>query len=78
MVNSTTQKYAQVNYRRKFMSRNRLFEFGRPYLLTDLKEGVFFNEPAICVGKKDSDMERPSLCAVCVNLSVQPDTIPSS
>ncbi len=47
------------------MSRNRLFDWGKPYLLTDLKEGLFIDEPAICVGKKDSDMERPTLCAVC-------------
>lgn len=47
------------------MSRSRRFEWGIPYLLTDLKEEVFLNEPAICVGKKDSDMDRPTLCAVC-------------
>ena len=47
------------------MSRRRLFHFGTPYLLTDQKEKMFDKEPAICVGKKDSDMERPTLCAVC-------------
>ena len=47
------------------MYRSRRFHWGIPYLLTDLKEEVFLNEPAICVGKKDSDMERPTLCAVC-------------
>ena len=48
------------------MSRKRMFNFGRPYLLTDIGRGrVFDKEPAICVGKKDSDMERPTLCAVC-------------
>ncbi len=47
------------------MSRNRRFQFGKPYQLTDLKDGVFIDEPAIFVGKKDSDKERPTLCAVC-------------
>ncbi len=47
------------------MSRNRRFDSFTPYLLTDQKEGVFVNEPAMCVGKRDSDMERPTLCALC-------------
>lgn len=47
------------------MSRNRRFEPFTPYLLTDQKDGVFLNEPAMCVGKRDSDMERPTLCALC-------------
>lgn len=47
------------------MTRNKRFEWGVPYLLTDLKDDVFLDEPAIYVGKKDSDMERPTLCAVC-------------
>lgn len=42
-----------------------MFDWGKPYLLTDLKEGVFVNEPAVCVGKHDSDMKRPTMCAVC-------------
>lgn len=46
------------------MSRRR-FEWGTPYLLTDLKEGVFRDELAVCVGKHDSDRERPTICAVC-------------
>lgn len=47
------------------MSRSKRFERGKPYLLTDMKEMVFDEEPAIYVGRKDSDMERPTLCAVC-------------
>jgi len=47
------------------MSRNRRFSFGNAYLLTELKDGIFNNEPAIYVGTKDSDMNRPTMCAVC-------------
>ncbi len=47
------------------MSRKRLYDWGEPYLLTDLKEGVFQKEPAVCVGKHNSDMMRPTICAVC-------------
>lgn len=47
------------------MSRERRFKFGRPYLLTDTKDRVFDREPAIYVGRRDSDMKRPTLCAVC-------------
>lgn len=36
-----------------------------PYLLTDLKEKVFDNEPAIFVGNKSADKERPTICALC-------------
>lgn len=43
----------------------RLFNWGKPYLLTDLKERVFVDEPAVCVYKHDSDMKRPTMCAVC-------------
>lgn len=46
------------------MSRRR-FNWGTPYLLTDLKEGVFRDELAVCVYKHDSDKERPTMCAVC-------------
>jgi len=34
-------------------------------MLTDLKDGVFSDELAVCVGKHDSDRERPTICAVC-------------
>lgn len=44
---------------------DRRFEWGKAYLLSDLKEGVFENEPAVYVGKHNSDMERPTMCAVC-------------
>ena len=47
------------------MSYSRRFQWGKPYLLTDMKEGVFDNEPAMFVGRKDSDMECPTMCAVC-------------
>lgn len=47
------------------MSHSKRFEWGKPYLLTDVKGKVFDEEPAIYVGRKDSDMERPTLCAVC-------------
>ncbi len=47
------------------MSYSRRFPWGRPYLLTDVKDGVFVDEPAVFIGKKDSDMERPTVCAVC-------------
>lgn len=43
----------------------RRFDWGQAYLLTDRKELAFENEPAICVGKHDSDMKRPTICAVC-------------
>ena len=46
------------------MSYSRRFPWGRPYLLTDVKDGVFVDEPAVFIGKKDSDMERPTVCAV--------------
>lgn len=42
-----------------------MFDWGKSYLLTDRKELVFENEPAVCVGKHDSDSERPTVCAVC-------------
>lgn len=44
---------------------SRRFQWGASYLLTDLKEGILVNEPAIYVGKKDSDMERPTICTLC-------------
>lgn len=47
------------------MSRSRRFKWGESYLLTDMGGDVFHKEPAIYVGKKDSDMERPTICAVC-------------
>lgn len=47
------------------MSYSRRFRWGVPYLLTDLKDSVFRDEPAVFIGKKDADMERPTLCAVC-------------
>lgn len=47
------------------MSYSRRFRWGAPYLLSDLKDGVFRNEPAVFIGKKDADMERPTMCAVC-------------
>lgn len=47
------------------MSRSNRFQWGRPYLLTDTKERVFDGEPAIYVGRHDSDKERPTICAVC-------------
>ena len=47
------------------MSYSRRFGWGVPYLLTDLKDGVFKDEPAVFIGKKDADMERPTMCAVC-------------
>ena len=47
------------------MSRSRRFEWGWVYLLTDQKENVFDNEPAVFVGRKDSDKKRPTMCAVC-------------
>ena len=47
------------------MARSRRFKWGESYLLTDMEGDVFDNEPAIYVGKKDSDMERPTICAVC-------------
>ena len=43
----------------------RRFDWGRPYLLTDLKEGVFRNELGVCVYKHDADKEHPNMCAVC-------------
>ena len=43
----------------------RRFNWGRPYLLTDLKEGVFRNELGVCVYKHDADKEHPNMCAVC-------------
>lgn len=43
----------------------RRFNWGRPYLLTDLKEGVFHNELGVCVYKHDADKEHPNMCAVC-------------
>ena len=47
------------------MSYSRRFDWGSPYLLTDIKDGVFKHEPAVFIGKKDADKERPTLCAVC-------------
>lgn len=47
------------------MVRNRRFNWGHVYLLTDLKDGVFVDEPAVCVGKKDCDENCPNMCAVC-------------
>lgn len=47
------------------MSRSRRFQWGTPYLLTDLKEGVFVNEPAVCVGKHDAEKRFPRMCAIC-------------
>ena len=44
---------------------DRRFQWGTAYFLTDVKEGVFVDEPAVCVGKKDSDMGHPTICAVC-------------
>ena len=43
----------------------RRFDWGRPYLLTDLKEGVFRNELGVCVYKHDADKDHPNMCAVC-------------
>lgn len=43
----------------------RRFDWGKPYLLTDLKEGVFRDELAVCVYKHDADKEHPNMCAVC-------------
>lgn len=43
----------------------RRFDWGKPYLLTDLKEGVFRNELGVCVYKHDADKEHPNMCAVC-------------
>ena len=43
----------------------RRFNWGKPYLLTDLKEGVFRNELGVCVYKHDADKEHPNMCAVC-------------
>ena len=34
-------------------------------MLTDLKEGVFRDELAVCVYKHDADREHPNMCAVC-------------
>ena len=47
------------------MSRSHRFENGEPYLLTDMKEEVFNNEPAVFVGKYNSYMKSPTICAVC-------------
>ena len=47
------------------MSYSRRFGWGEPYLLTDIKDGVFIREPAVFIGKKDADRERPTMCAVC-------------
>jgi|GEM_PF-5375298 hypothetical protein len=47
------------------MSRKSKFDWGTPYLLTDLKEGVFVNEPAVYVGKHDAEKHYPKMCAVC-------------
>ena len=43
----------------------RRFDWGRPYLLTYLKDGVFRNELGVCVYKHDADKEHPNMCAVC-------------
>lgn len=43
----------------------RRFDWGKPYLLTDLKEGVFRDELAVCVYKHDADREHPNMCVVC-------------
>ncbi len=47
------------------MSQNRRFQKFSAYLITDMKDGVFVDEPAIYVGRRDSDMKRPTICAVC-------------
>jgi hypothetical protein len=47
------------------MSYSRRFAWGVPYLLTDMKDGVFMKESAVYIGKKDANMERPTMCAVC-------------
>ncbi len=47
------------------MSRRKRFEWGSMYMLTDQKEKVFNSEPAVYVGRKDSDKKRPTICAVC-------------
>lgn len=44
---------------------NERFQWGTAYFLTDVKESVFVDEPAVYVGKKDSDMKHPTICAVC-------------
>ncbi len=47
------------------MAHNRRFNWGHVYLLTDLKDKVFVDEPAVCVGRKDYDENCPNMCAVC-------------
>lgn len=47
------------------MSNSRRFQWGAAYILTDIKDQVLIDEPAVYVGRKDSNMERPAMCAVC-------------